>query len=101
MLLGGESAHTLQRVVEFCDGWFPRARGNPGLLDALDDLKVRAARAGRDVSSISVTVFGAPPDAAVLDRYAEAGISRALFRLPSEGRETVFPLLDQYARLIR
>ncbi len=47
VLLGGESAHTLQRVVEFCDGWFPRAGGNPGLLDALDDLKVRAARAGR------------------------------------------------------
>src|SRR3989442_1203594 len=26
VLLGGESGHTLQRVVEFCDGWFPRGR---------------------------------------------------------------------------
>src|ERR1700674_2241280 len=25
ILLGGESDHTLRRVVEFCDGWFPRA----------------------------------------------------------------------------
>src|SRR6202171_2592284 len=24
ILLGGESDHTLKRVVEFCDGWFPR-----------------------------------------------------------------------------
>ena len=27
ILLGGESDQTLRRVVEFCDGWFPRARG--------------------------------------------------------------------------
>ena len=25
ILLGGETDHTLKRVVEFCDGWFPRA----------------------------------------------------------------------------
>ena len=25
VLLGGETDHTLARVVEFCDGWFPRA----------------------------------------------------------------------------
>src|SRR6266545_4211775 len=29
VLLGGESSHTLQRVVDFCDGWFPRGRGHP------------------------------------------------------------------------
>src|SRR6266704_6563979 len=27
LLLGGETDHTIKRVVEFCDGWFPRARG--------------------------------------------------------------------------
>ena len=27
LFLGGESDLTLKRVVEFCDGWFPRARG--------------------------------------------------------------------------
>ena len=25
-LLGGETDHTLRRVVDYCDGWFPRAR---------------------------------------------------------------------------
>ena len=31
ILLGGETDHTLRRVVEFCDGWFPRPRaaGSP------------------------------------------------------------------------
>ena len=26
IILGGESDHTLRRVVEYCDGWFPRTR---------------------------------------------------------------------------
>src|SRR5947208_3345797 len=29
ILLGGESGYTLQRVVDFCDGWFPRGRAAP------------------------------------------------------------------------
>ncbi len=28
ILLGGETDHTMKRVVEFCDGWFPRPRNN-------------------------------------------------------------------------
>ena len=27
ILLGGETEHTLRRVMDFCDGWFPRGRG--------------------------------------------------------------------------
>ncbi len=30
ILLGGESDYTLARVIEFCDGWLPRARGDGG-----------------------------------------------------------------------
>src|SRR5437867_3866537 len=38
---------------------------------------------------------------ATLDAYANAGITRAILRLPSEGRDAVLPLLDQYAKLIQ
>ena len=27
VILGGETDHTLKRVIEYCDGWFPRPRG--------------------------------------------------------------------------
>ena len=27
IILGGETDHTLRRVIEYCDGWFPRPRG--------------------------------------------------------------------------
>ena len=30
ILLGGETDYTLKRIVEFCDGWFPRPRGGMG-----------------------------------------------------------------------
>jgi probable F420-dependent oxidoreductase len=101
VLLGGESGYTLQRVVDFCEGWFPRARAADQLFAALADLKARAARAGRDMKTISVSVFGARGDQALLDRYAEAGMTRAILRLPSEGRDTILPLLDQFAKLLR
>jgi probable F420-dependent oxidoreductase len=101
ILLGGESGHTLQRVVDFCDGWFPRGRNADAILPGLADLKARATRAGRDPGKISVSVFGAKAERATLDGYAAAGITRAILRLPSEGRDAVLPLLDQYAKLIR
>ncbi len=101
ILLGGESGHTLQRVVDFCDGWFPRGRAAETILPGIADLKERAARVGRGMKTISVSVFGAKPDEATLQSYAEAGITRAILRLPSEPRDSVLGLLDRYARLRR
>lgn len=101
VLLGGESGYTLQRVVDFCEGWFPRGRNPEVVLAGLDDLRARAARAGRDSRTISVSVFGAQPDEAVLERYRTAGVTRAILRLPSEPRDRVLPLLDRFAKLVR
>ncbi|HEX9869901.1 MAG TPA: LLM class F420-dependent oxidoreductase, partial [Candidatus Tectomicrobia bacterium] len=45
VLLGGESSYTLQRIVDYCDGWFPRSR-NPELVTrGMAELKDRAAKA--------------------------------------------------------
>jgi probable F420-dependent oxidoreductase len=101
VLLGGESGYTLQRVVDYCDGWFPRGRAADKILPGLEDLKARAAKAGRDMKTISVSVFGAAPDEAALDTYRKAGITRVLFRLPSESRDTILPQLDKLAKLIK
>ena len=58
-MLGGESSYTLQRVVDFCDGWFPRGRNAERVLSGLAELKERAAKAGRDMKTITTSVFGA------------------------------------------
>jgi hypothetical protein len=53
------------------------------------------------MKTITVSVFGARPEAAALDQFAAAGITRSILRLPSEGREQILPMLDQFAKLIR
>jgi hypothetical protein len=101
ILLGGESGYTLQRVVDFCDGWYPRGRAPEKVLAGMKDLKERAAKAGRDMRTISVSAFATPPDKGVLDQFAAAGVTRSIFLLPPEPRDKVLPLLDQYAKLIK
>src|SRR5215468_3024032 len=100
VLLGGESGYTLQRVVDFCEGWFPRGRSPEVIASGMADLKARAARAGRDMRSISVSVFGARAEEATLEGYATAGVTRVLLRLPSAASDTILPLLDQWAKLV-
>src|ERR1700731_1505471 len=56
VLLGGESDHTVRRVVEFCDGWFPRARGEFEPKSAAERLRRAASAVGRDPSTLSITV---------------------------------------------
>ena len=101
ILLGGESGYTLQRVVDFCDGWYPRGRAPEKVLEGLKDLKARAAKAGRDMKTLTVSAFATPPDKKVLDDFAAAGVTRSIFQLPPEPRDKVLPLLDQYAKLNR
>ena len=100
ILLGGETKYTLQRVVDFCDGWFPRGRNPEMLLAAWNELREIAAKKGRDMKTISVSIFAAPPDQAKLDDFRKAGATRSLLLLPPEGRDVVLPLLDQWAKLI-
>jgi len=83
VLLGGESVHTLQRVVDFCDGWFPRGRATEVILPALKDLRARAAKAGRDMKTISTSVFGLKPDEAIQARVEHAFVSPDLPRPPA------------------
>jgi probable F420-dependent oxidoreductase len=101
ILLGGESRYTLQRVVDFCDGWYPRGRDPEKVLAGLKDLRELAARAGRNIKTITVSAFATPPDTRVLDQFAAAGVTRAIFLLPPEPRDKVLPLLDQWSKLVK
>ncbi len=99
VLLGGETDHTLKRVVECCDGWLPRAvRGFDAKL-AVDRLRRMASAAGRNPSTLSITVFGAPADQAILGEYQQAGIQRALLEVPDLSREEILRVIDKNATL--
>ncbi|MBX6376641.1 MAG: LLM class F420-dependent oxidoreductase [Acetobacteraceae bacterium] len=101
ILLGGETDHTLRRVVEFCDGWIPRAgRDDFDAREAMARLRRVAEAAGRDPAGLTVTVFRGPQDAAALAAYREAGITRVLFDVPDFDRDAVLRLLDEYVPLL-
>ena len=100
ILLGGESVHTMRRVMAFCSGWFPRGALLPDPAGGMERLRAAAEGAGRDPATVSATVFGAPAEAGYLGACREAGFDRAVLRLPSEARDGVMPLVDRYAALI-
>ena len=101
VLLGGESHYTLQRVVDYCEGWFPRSRQPQLVSQGMNALREYAAKAGRDMQTISVSVFGVAGDQQLVDMYRDLGVTRVILRLPSEGRETVLPLLDRYTAFLQ
>jgi probable F420-dependent oxidoreductase len=100
VVLGGETDHTLKRVVEFCDGWFPRAGAGFDPAAAVARLRTYAEKAGRDPATLSTTVFRAPPDAKALATYAAAGIDRVLLEVPDLDRDGILRRLDELAPLV-
>lgn len=103
IIMGGDGPTTFDRVIQFCDGWMPIARGSlpEGLADKVVDLRKRAEAAGRDPDSISVTLFGCPPDADAIDAVERMGLQRVVFGIPAAEPEEVWRVMDERAKLIR
>ena len=70
-------------------------------MQGINALREYTARAGRDMRTLSVSVFGVAADPKLISMYQDAEVSRIILLLPSEGRETLLPLLDQYATFLR
>jgi probable F420-dependent oxidoreductase len=100
ILLGSHTANGLDRVVRYCDGWIPNARAYQDLPAVVRDLRARAAKAGRRPDDISISLLGVPEEEAMLHQYRQLGVERAIFFVPSAGKDKVLPLLDHYAALI-
>jgi probable F420-dependent oxidoreductase len=101
IILGGETDHTLRRVIEYCDGWFPRPRGGFDVVKGVAHLRQMAEKAGRDPKTITTIVFGSANDAKVLESYGKAGIQSALLAIPDESRDEILRYLDKIAPLAK
>jgi len=99
VLLGGHSSRALQRVVDYCNGWLPIGAQATDLVGRIKKLGELARAAGKKPSDFPVSVYGTPADPEALRRYADAGVERVLFWLPSRGRDKLLPILDDYAKL--
>lgn len=88
--IGGESKRAFRRVAEYGGGWLPRSDAeNLGELIA----QVREQAGWR----VPVTLYAAPKDAEI-EQYAEAGVDRVLFFLPTRPKDETLPILDAFAQ---
>jgi len=96
VLVGGDGPRTLERVVEYGDGWMPiGGRGGPGLAARIQELQRMAKAAGR--GPIPVSIFGVPPSKEAIEAFAAVGVERMLFGLRPEPAEKAIPALKRYA----
>jgi alkanesulfonate monooxygenase SsuD/methylene tetrahydromethanopterin reductase-like flavin-dependent oxidoreductase (luciferase family) len=87
VILGGHAKNVLERIVEWGDGWLPN-RATPEDIEAARAKLDRLAKdAGRDPSSITISVFGQPADKALARRFVDAGAQRVIVRPPTAANE--------------
>jgi probable F420-dependent oxidoreductase len=91
ILVGGNGPTVLDRVLAFGDAWMPNVIDDDLLLGQIDELRGRAADAGRE---IGVTINAAPTRPERVERYAAAGVDRLVFYLPAGDRAAVEARLD-------
>jgi probable F420-dependent oxidoreductase len=88
IVVGGSGPKVLDRVLRYGDEWMPnRVSDDDVLLERVAELQRRAGEAGR--GPIPVTVYGASRKPERLERWAEGGVTRAVYWLrPTDGGET-------------
>jgi probable F420-dependent oxidoreductase len=101
VLVGGNGPGSENRVLDFGDGWLPQSGPLADMAEfrrRVTELRRRGAEAGR--GPIPVTVFGVPPDKALLAEFAAAGADRCLLALAHLNASQTLAALDDWARLI-
>ena len=98
IIVGGGFPHAARRAIAYGDGWIPLG-GRMDLLATLAQFRDMAREAGRNPDDIEITNFGPPIDADTVAKNKDAGVHRIVFSLPSEGRDSVLPMLDEIAKL--
>jgi probable F420-dependent oxidoreductase len=101
VIVGGMSPQAMDRALDYADGWLPidGGMGPDALKPMLDEFDRRREAKGRARSAVSLTVYGATPNPAVLAKYREMGVDRVTLRMRPEARDAVLPKLDKLAAL--
>jgi probable F420-dependent oxidoreductase len=80
VILGGHARTVLERVVSWGDGWLPNNTTPEKLRESRATLDRLAKDAGRDPSSITISVHGQPGDRDLIRRFHDAGANRVIVR---------------------
>ena len=99
--IGGETEHTLRRIVRYGDGWLPRVREPEMVLNRIGRLRALAREAGRDPATIGISAFGLPAREDAIAPFRDAGVDRAILAIAPGGADDMLRRLDRYAELVK
>ncbi len=92
--VGGAYPGGARRAAEWGNGWIPiPGRGEGTLAEQIAHMRQMAAELGRDPASLEVSIYFASTDPDTLISYAEAGVDRVAFNLPSVSGDTALDAL--------
>lgn len=103
ILVGGAFPYSARRAIRYGDGWMPQMteKSPTPLIELLPRFRQMCAEGGRDPEKMDISIGGQMPDADLIRRYRDAGVSRVSVSLPSEKADTVLPVLDLWAKVMR
>jgi probable F420-dependent oxidoreductase len=100
VLLGGDVAAAMERVVQYADEWMPHPdRTELPLAERIAAFWRACEAAGRP--RLPVTVYGARAEPGLVEQYQAAGVTRCVFRLPPAGADEVLPAITRAAAVAR
>ena len=100
VIVGGAFPQGARRALRYGNGWIPIA-GRAPIEDALRAFQQMAAESGRDPAEVPISTFGASENLDEIRRLRDLGVTRMVVSLDSEKADTVLPVLDRWAALIR
>jgi probable F420-dependent oxidoreductase len=103
ILVGGAFPYSARRAIRYGDGWMPQVTeyAKTPLIELIPRFRQLAAEAGRDPAAMDISIGGQGPDADLIKRYDDLGVNRVSVSLMSEKADTILPILDQWAEIIR
>jgi hypothetical protein len=101
VLVGGAFPYSARRAIRYGDGWVPGSTGgHRDIVDLIPRFRQMAAEAGRDPASLPITAWYPARDLALMHRYHQLGVERAVFTVPSADADTVLPALDEIGAMM-
>jgi probable F420-dependent oxidoreductase len=97
--MGSLSLKSLERVVDYCEGWFPVQCPVDALTHRLGLLREAADRAGRKFESIQLAIALFAPKEDLCKELIDLGFSHIVIAQPCEARDKALKNLDAAASI--
>jgi alkanesulfonate monooxygenase SsuD/methylene tetrahydromethanopterin reductase-like flavin-dependent oxidoreductase (luciferase family) len=92
--------NVFRRVVDYGDGWMPNRVTPEQVKQGRATIDELAAAAGRDPSSISVSVYGQPADRELIEQLQDSGADRVMVRLETAPEEESIASMESIAQAV-